>query len=387
MQATLYERQVLRCSLCGETFTAPVPHAARHKYDPSVLAMLGMLTYRMGVPLNATAHLQESCGVPMPVGTQFELVNEGASRIKPVVAELVRRAANARLLHNDDTKKKILELTPVQRAALLGSEAGERTGVFTTAIIAHTYDSHLISLYFTGPRHAGENLAEVLKQRSPGLPPPLLMCDALGHNVPKEFEVIVCNCSSHGRRQFVDIVAQFQEEVRVILHFFRAIYAIDAQAREQKLTPEARLQLHREKSRPLMVQLALWMRGLLQGRTVEPNSTLGKAMSYLRKHWFKLTRFYRTHGAPLDNNIAERALKTAIRHRKNSLFYRTLNGAGVGDTYMTLIHTAELSGADALDYLTALLRNPEAVAAHPDRWLPWNYPRPQMRSAGPEPPT
>jgi hypothetical protein len=327
----------------------------------------------MGVPLNATAHLQENCGVPMPVGTQFELLNTAALQIKPVVAELIRQAANAHLLHNDDTRKKILDLTPAQRAAVLGSDAAKRTGVFTTGIIAHTYDSHCISLYFTGPRHAGENLAEVLKLRSPGLPPPLLMCDALGYNAPKEFEMIVCNCASHGRRQFADIVARFPDEVRVVLYFFREIYAIDAQARDQQLTPEARLQLHRQRSRPLMVQLAMWMRGLLQGRTVEPNSALGKAMSYLRKHWFKLTRFYRAPGAPLDNNITERALKTAIRHRKNSLFYRTLNGAGVGDTFMTLIHTAELAGVDALKYLTAILSNPETVASDPSKWLPWNY--------------
>jgi transposase len=54
------------------------------------------------------------------------------------------------------------------------------------------------------------------------------------------------------------------------------------------------------------------------------------------------------------------------------LFYRTLNGARVGDIHMTLIHTAELNGVNAFDYLAALLRHPMEVAASPGEWMPWN---------------
>jgi len=49
----------------------------------------------------------------------------------------------------------------------------------------------------------------------------------------------------------------------------------------------------------------------------EPNSGLGKAISYLLNHWPKLTLFLRQPGAPIDNNIAERALKKAILNRRN----------------------------------------------------------------------
>jgi transposase len=87
-----------------------------------------------------------------------------------------------------------------------------------------------------------------------------------------------------------------------------------------------------------------------------------------------LTLFLRVEGAPLDNNICERALKKAILHRKNSLFYKTVRGAFVGDLYMSLIHTAELNGIEAFPYLLALMKNPTEVAAAPQNWLPWNYP-------------
>ena len=81
----------------------------------------------------------------------------------------------------------------------------------------------------------------------------------------------------------------------------------------------------------------------------------------------------RQAGDPLDNNVCERALKKAILHRKNALFYRTRNGARVGDLFMSLIYTCELNRADPFDYLTQLQRHPDELAARPDLWMPWNY--------------
>ena len=74
-----------------------------------------------------------------------------------------------------------------------------------------------------------------------------------------------------------------------------------------------------------------------------------------------------------DNNIVERALKKAILHRKNALFYKTENGARVGDLYMSIIHTCEMNGADPFDYLTQIQRHAKEVREHPKLWMPWNY--------------
>ena len=60
-------------------------------------------------------------------------------------------------------------------------------------------------------------------------------------------------------------------------------------------------------------------------------------------------------------------------HRKNALFYRTLNGAQVGDLYMTLIHTCQLCGANSFDYLIELQRHAPELADRPAEWMPWNY--------------
>jgi predicted nucleic acid-binding Zn-ribbon protein len=138
-------------------------------------------------------------------------------------------------------------------------------------------------------------------------------------------------------------------------------------------TPDERLRLHQERSRPAMDRLHAWLEAQLDERRTEPNSGLGQAISYLLRHWQPLTLFLRKAGAPLDNNVVERALKRAVLHRKNALFYRTLNGAQVGDLFMSLIHTCQLCGANSFDYLVELQRHARELAARPTEWMPWNY--------------
>jgi transposase len=212
-----------------------------------------------------------------------------------------------------------------------------------------------------------------LRPRAANRPPPILMCDGLSRNLPPEFEVILSNCLAHGRRQFVDTFDSFPEQCRQVLEAFREVYRHDAIARSQGMTPKDRLVYHQQNSGPIMGELQRWLHAQLEDRKVEPNGRLGKAISYIQKRWQPLTLFLRKLGAPLDNNVCEQALKHAIIHRKNSLFYKTANGARVGDIFMSLIHTARLCGANPFHYLTELQRNEAEVKRSPAAWLPWNY--------------
>ena len=139
------------------------------------------------------------------------------------------------------------------------------------------------------------------------------------------------------------------------------------------MSADDRLAFHRAESAPPMKGLKAWLDAQIEEKKVEPNGDLGGAITYMRDRWEQLTRFLEIPGAPLDNNICERALKRAIMHRKNSLFYKTERGAAVGDIFMTLIYTAQLHKVSAFDYLSELLRHPEQVANSPDAWMPWNY--------------
>jgi hypothetical protein len=244
--------------------------------------------------------------------------------------------------------------------------------MFTTGIVS-TREGHKIALFLSGHQHAGENLKDVLLKRTADLPPPIQMCDALARNLPGKLQTIVANCLAHGRRQFADVFEQFPEECRHVLEVFKVVYHNDAITKERKLSPQQRLLFHQAESGPTMEELHAWLTRQFDERRVEPNSGLGKAIAYLLRHWKKLTLFLRVPGAPLDNNTCERALKKAIRHRRNSLFYKTRHGARVGDVFMSFIHTCELCEANAFDYLTELERHADEAASNPQGWMPWNY--------------
>jgi transposase len=373
LQATVYECEKLRCNACNEVYTAAAPPGVgTEKYDASAGAMIEMLRYGTGLPFNRIEKLQEGLGVPLPASTQWDLVREDAETVAPLHEEFIRQAAQANLLHNDDTTMRILKLTPEQRAVALGEDSEDRSGVFTSGIVG-VGEEHRIALFFTGARHAGENLTEVLKRRLAELPPPIQMCDGLSRNLTDDFETLLSECILHARRRYVDVAESFPEEVRFVLETLREVYKTDAAARKLRLNPAQRLQLHKKESGPRMAALEKWMQEQFAERKVEPNSGLGEAIQYMTGHWEGLTAFLRIEGAPLDNNVCERALKKAILHRRNSLYYKTLNGARVGDVFMALIYTAELNGIAPFDYLVALLRHPRQIAQHPAGWMPWNY--------------
>ena len=188
-----------------------------------------------------------------------------------------------------------------------------------------------------------------------------------------QFKTILANCLAHGRRRFVDLIENFPEECRHVIEILAKVYHNDKLTKERHLSDEKRLLFHQKKSRPLMEKLLTWLRAQIDEKKVEPNSGMGKAISYMLNHWDALTLFLRVQKTPLDNNICERALKLAILHRKNALFYKTQNGAYIGDLFMSLIHTCRLNKVNPFDYLTAVQKYSSEVYKNPHQWLPWNY--------------
>jgi len=330
------------------------------------------------VPWDRLERREGSLGIPLPASTPWEIVEEKAEVIRPAFDELIRQAAQGEVFYNDDTGMKILGLAranppPAEKEEAWGAK--ERTGLYTSGIVS-TCEGRRIALFFTGRKHAGENFARVLAERAQKLPPPIQISDALSRNVPKlerKLEILWGNCNAHARRRFVQVTPNFPEECRFVLESLREVYRYDAEAERQGLSPQARLRYHPQHSQPVMDALHAWFLAPFAEKKVEPNSGLGEAISYCLKRWDRLTLFLREHGAPLDSNIVERALKKAILHRKNSLFYKTENGAEVGDLFMRLIHTCELNGVNPFEYLIALQKHGAELAKNPAAWMPWNY--------------
>ncbi len=368
LAAKIYDLEKLRCHLCGEVFTAATPgDVGPDKYDETAGSMIANLKYGSGVPFYRIEKLQESLGIPLPASTQWDIVEQASNRgVYPAYRELVREAAQGDVIHNDDTPMKILALMKHN------DEKAARTGMFTTGMVSIVAD-HKIALFFTGQKHAGENMLELLKQRDAELEPPIQMCDALSRNVPEALRTILANCLTHGRRNFVDVASNFPEETGYVIDQIAQVYRNDQTAKDQHLSPQERLFFHQRESGPVMKNLKEWLSEQLAQKKTEPNSGLGKAIAYMLKHWEPLTLFLRVPGAPLDNNICEQALKKAILNRKNSLFYKTEHGAFIGDMFMSLIHTCNLGHGNPFDYLTALQKHSSEVFKNPQNWMPWNY--------------
>jgi transposase len=372
LQADVYRLERLRCNTCGDVFTAKAPEGVgSEKYDVTSTAIVALMKYGSGFPFHRLERLESNLGIPLPASTQWEMVRDGAHLIQPAFEELIRQAASGEVLYNDDTSVKILEFLDHDRVVEDPKLPG-RTGIFTTGIVS-TKEGLKIALFFSGRKHAGENLADVLAERAKELPAPIQMCDALPRNLPGELKVILANCLVHGRRYFVEAAANFPEECRYILELLGKVYLNDAITRQQAITPDQRLTFHQTESAPLMDEMKRWLNRQIDEKLCEPNSDLGTAIAYMLNHWEPLTVFLRVPGSPLDSSIVERALKKAILHRRNSLFYKTQRGARVGDLFMSLIYTCQLSGVNPFDYLTALLRNFDSLAREPVQWMPWNY--------------
>jgi len=393
LTATVFELQKLRCNLCGEVFTAEPPAGVgTKKYDEAAASMLAVLHYGNGLPFYRLEGLQNNLGIPLAASTQFEILEETSKVVAAAYEELIRQAAQGEVVYNDDTGVKILELMkeneerqkekekqkgPAERAGSGGKgkvkkSDAERTGMHTTGVVS-TREGQKIALFFSGRKHAGENLSEVLKRRAQELGPPIQMCDALDYNVPKNFAVILGNCNIHARRKLVEVAEDFPAECKKVLDIFVDVYKAEAETQKLGLSPAERLAYHQAHSGPRMQELEQWIHVQFAERRVEPNSGLGKALKYFENHWKKLTLFLRVAGAPLDSNVVERALKKAILQRKNSLFYKTQKGATVGDMFTSFIYTCELNEVNAFDYLTELQKRTHEVSRNPADWMPWRY--------------
>ena len=379
LSAMHYVLQKLRCSACGQIFTAGLPAGVgEEKYRAHARAVLALSRYYLGVPGYRLQGYQAMLGVPVPDATQWDQIEQVGDRSYRVFEVLERLAAQGELIHQDDTSVRILSLMNENLKIRAQADARglarptERTGMFTTALVVQVGE-RMICLYYAGRSHAGENLKALLERRQAGLAKPLVMSDALSRNEVDEDGVIRCHCLAHGRRQFSDLEDVFPKECQVVIEALKQVFDHDDEARDQQMSPAQRLAYHQSSSQPIMDELKRWLQKQCDERLVEPNSSLGKAISYMQTHWTTLTRFFSVPGAPLDNNLVERALKLFIRQRKNSLFYATEHSAYIASVLTSLIATCLQAGVNALEYLVALQEHRVAVFAEPAAWLPWTY--------------
>lgn len=370
----------LRCNACGAYFTAPLAEDvqadghAQQKYGYSARSLMSINKYYAGTPFYRQGSLQNILGVPITASSIFDQTEYVTNAIFPVLKYLRTIAGNAKHYYIDDTTHRILDQTAIIKKQRNSDKDRVRTGVYSSGMIATTAADQKIVLFETNIGHAGEFLDSILCLRDETNSPPIIMSDALASNRPSiDVEFIPSLCNSHARRQFVDVLSHFPDEVKGILDRYGEIWHLDNLAKDKKLNSEQRQAYHDEFSLPIMAEIRAWgCQHLLDG-SVEENSGLGKAIRYFDKHYEGLTCFCTVPGAQLDNNLMEAELKLVVRDRKNAMFHKTLSGASIGDVITSIIATASWAGINIFDYLNTLQREQDAVKLTPENYLPWNY--------------
>ena len=368
----------LRCNTCGAYFTANLPDeilndgVPSQKYGYSARSLMAIYKYFAGLPFYRQGSIQKLLGVNITASTVFDQVELVCDAIHPVYMHILRLAADANHYYLDDTTHRIINAKPIEKKVRNSNKTRMRSGVYSSGVIASLEDGHDIVLFETNIGHAGEFIDRILTPRTSEILP-ILMSDALPSNQPSICEVATSLCNSHARRQFVDVINHFPEEVEHILKCYGEIWTNEHTINELELCATKRLAYHQENSLPVLEEIKLWGETHFKNESIEENSGLGKAISYFLKHYEGLSLFCFYEGAMIDNNRIEAMLKIIVRDRKNAMFHKTLLGATIGDVITSMIATGSESGINVFDYFTRLQQYAVDVKKHPEKYLPWNY--------------
>jgi hypothetical protein len=401
--AEVYEAEQARCPGCGKVVAAQLPAGSgegigKHVvYDWSACAMLLVLHYTGGLPFKRLEALHESWGIPFSDANQWEVASQAIDYLQPLAKALEDHAVeNARTLRIDDTGSEVVAIrrqiaAEIEAAKALGlSEKSVRAGINATCARLDTAEGTAI-LFFTGRHHAGEICERILRKRAAaarrrlgetaGLAPDALadklvkVSDAAAKNFDHDQadQVVEAACNAHAFLKFHDVKEQFPAEYAVAGEAYAQIFANDALARERKMTPEERLRLHQEKSKPWMEKIRQMCAAKLQAKLIEPRSPLWGAATFFVNQWARLSKFLEVPGVPLDSNLVEQDLIVPVRYLAASFNYHTPNGAEVGDAAMSLTATARACAVEPVAYLAYCLKRHEDLKQRPQNYLPWVY--------------
>lgn len=373
VELVIVVREALRCRTCETTLVAPKPEVLLNSaagLHAGMIARLADLKFRLGMPSLRSERWLEEQGVILSDSRQYESFSWAAEELAPMYTLICQLIANSILVYRDDTTGRVIDH---QRKARLLKKEGDvhaRVGIYTSYFEAELGDGKVLSLVDTSSSHNGEVFSELLTEREQD---ELLisMSDASAMNfsgVPAE-KTKTALCLAHARRKFYDLRKSYKKTAVDFVQTINVLFFNDQEIAQITECPEERLRLHRQMSSPTVVKLSLMLASQLEESP--PNSYLRDALNYLHKHWEGLTLFLNEPGVPLCNNTAERGIKNPIRHRKNSLFYRTLKSAQVGNVLSTLLLSAEKNGLSPPAYLTHLLTNRIELWKDPSRHLPW----------------
>ena len=165
--------------------------------------------------------------------------------------------------------------------------------------------------------------------------------------------MVEVGCWAHARRYFVDAEATDPVLAKAAIDRIGEIYGVERESKERGLDAEQRAALRKEQSVPRLAALRDWM-AVTRG-TVLDKSPLARAIDYSLANWAALTRYTEDGRLAIDNNAAERALRTVAVGRKNWLFFGNDRGGQAAATIWSLLATCAEHGVEPQSYLRDVL--------------------------------
>jgi transposase len=365
-------REKFSCRAC-ETITqppAPSHPIARGRAGPKLLAHVLFAKYGLHLPLNRQSDAYAREGIDLDVSTLADWVGAAAATLMPLTEAIRAHVFAAERVHADDTTVPVL------------AKDKTRTGrLWTYVRDDRPFGGHdpPAAVFFYSRDRGGEHPEQHLASYAG-----LMQADAYaGFNGLYEANrkpgpIVEAACWAHGRRKFFDLARLNKAPIAVeAVARIDVLFAIEREI--NGLSPEVRVRVRQERSRPLVSELHTWLRE--QRAKVSRHNDTGKAIDYILKRWQAFTRFLDDGHLCLSNNAAERELRAVAVGRKNWTFAGSDEGGRRAAAIYTLIATAKLNDIDPQAWLADVLaRLPDHPAKHLHELLPWNW-RPQNATA------
>jgi transposase len=358
-------REKMTCRQCEAITQPPAPShpIARGRAGPQLLADVLFGKYGAHLPLNRQSDIYAREGVDLDVSTLADWVGASAATLMPLRHAIEAHVHAAERIHVDDTTVPVLAKNKCRTGRLWGHVRDDRPfgGKAAPAVV----------LYYS-PTREGEHPQRQLARYSG-----IMQVDAYsGYNAlyavgRKPGPIMEAACWAHGRRKLFELARL--RKMPIAIEAVRRIDELFAIEREiNGLTPDQRLRVRRERSKPLVEGLELWLRA--ERRKLSSKNPLAKAIDYSLKRWSTFTRFLDDGRICMTNNAAERAVRGVAVGRRNWTFCGSDAGGERAAVIYTLIETAKLNDIDPKAWLADVLaRIADHAASRIADLLPWNW--------------
>ena len=365
-------REVLLPGLRGDHAAAGALASDRARARRAgLLAHILFSKYGLHLPLNRQSATYAREGIDLDVSTLADWVGAAAATLMPLVEVIRAHVFAAERIHADDTTVPVLAKGKTRTGRLWTYVRDDRPFAGPdppAAVFFYSRDR--------GGEHPEQHLAGYAG---------LMQADAYaGFNrlyeaSRKPGPIIEAACWAHARRKFFDLARINKAPIAIeAVERIDALFAIEREI--NGMTPQERVRVRNERSRPLVVELETWLRE--QRARLSKNSETAKAIDYSLKRWTALTRFLDDGRLCMSNNAAERELRAVAVGRRNWTFAGSDEGGRRAAAIYTLIETAKLNDVDPQAWLADVLaRLPDHPAKRIDELLPWNWGHPYLSIA------